>query len=121
MSPPHDQWSWFGVWAWLLSVSGAPERATAEVPSRQLGPSAVASRTEDGGQVVAVDEVLCMHCKHEIGPDRDGFWVHLDGGFKCQVANVRLSTFAEPPGPPNWPLNSADIRNLGRLYPPEGV
>jgi hypothetical protein len=60
---------------------------------------------------VAVDEVLCMHCKHEIVPDRDGFWVHLDGGFKCQVANVRLSTFAEPPGPPSWPLNSAYIRD----------
>src|SRR6266513_4065942 len=66
----------------------------------KLGPSAVASSSRMEG------EVLCMHCKHEIWPDRDGFWVHLDGGFKCRVAGVVLSTFAEPPRPPSWPLNA---------------
>lgn len=63
------------------------------------------------GGLVAIGEVLCMHCKHEIKPDVDGFWIHADGGFKCRVATVLLSTFAEPPRPPRWPpLNPTDTR-----------
>jgi len=73
-----------------------------------------------GGELVqmAIPVRACddsgMHCMHEIGPDRDGFWVHVDGGFKCRVANVVLSTFAEPPRPPSWPLN-ATARDDGDL------
>jgi hypothetical protein len=63
-----------------------------------------------------------MHCKHEIRPDRDGFWVHIDGGFKCRVADVVLSTFAEPPRPPSWPLNQTDAGGpAGREGPVRGT
>ena len=48
-------------------------------------------------------ETLCMHCKYAIKPDGHGHWIHVKGGYQCRVANVLLSTHAEPPGPPEWP------------------
>ena len=44
-----------------------------------------------------------MHCKYAIKPDGHGHWIHVKGGYQCRVANVLLSTHAEPPGPPEWP------------------
>jgi hypothetical protein len=55
---------------------------------------------------VVTGQVLCRHCKYRIVSDGRGDWVHLGGGYTCRnEANVLLSTHAEPPPPPEWPIN----------------
>jgi hypothetical protein len=55
------------------------------------------------------NQVFCRHCKHAIRPDGRSGWVHVEGGYNCRnEVNVLLSTHAEPPPPPAWPLNPID-------------
>jgi hypothetical protein len=56
---------------------------------------------------VVTGQVLCRHCRYSIVPDGRGGWLHKEHrAYNCRdAAHVLLSTHAEPPPPPAWPLN----------------